>query len=273
MTCFCCGLPPWQHWFDRARGVSCCVPLCYRYGLLPLTSNLNRQYIYSHSVKQRLTDLVNCPNQVRRQRLLKTGAHTHKDVYENYPGLFSLKTELDAVAANLDTERKAVRKWATAKLNTKMLRTAHSLDLQWNGHRVSKFSDIAKSWGENKSDANAKKMYEILFGGFEGHNNKWSTNWEREYMVEKKREYLKEPTKELDAKNGCYQKQMRICKIAQVKNFNKGFDVKIQMSVPQGYKADKRNGRRKEGDFYLFNSRTVSLHTGGIFHRAYRKLV
>ena len=262
-TCYYCGLPPWQHWFDRARGVSCCVPLCYRYGLPPITSYFKRQYIYSHNVKQRLTALANCPNQVRRQRLRQTGAHTHKDVYENFPGLYTLQTELDEVAETLDKERKKLRAWATAKLNTQMLKTAHSLDLQFNGRRVSKLSDIAKSWVENKSEANAKKMYEILFGGFEGHHSKWSSIWEQEYMAENKYEYLKEATKELDDKMGCYQKQITICKIGRVKNINNTFDVKIQMSVPQGYKADKRKGRRKEGDFYLFNSITVSLHTGG----------
>ena len=63
------------------------------------------------------------------------------------------------MAKKLDKERKEVRKWATAKLKTQMLMTAHSLDLQWNGNRVSKFPDIAKSWVENNSDANAKSMY------------------------------------------------------------------------------------------------------------------
>jgi len=168
----------------------------------------------------------------------------------------------------LDNERAEVRKWATAKLNTQMLKTAHSLGLQFNGSRVSKSSDIAKSWVQDKSEANAKKMYEILFGGFEGRNSKWSTIWEQEYMAEMKYEYVKEATKKLDDQMGCYQKQMTICKIGRVKNINNTFDVKIQMSKPQGYKADKRKGRRKAGDFYLYNTLTVSLRKGGIVYWA-----
>ena len=63
--------------------------------------------------------------------------------------------------ANMKTdglERKDVRESATAKLKTQMLKAAHSLDLQWNGNRVSKFPDIAKSWVKNKSDDSAKSI-------------------------------------------------------------------------------------------------------------------
>ena len=120
-------------------------------------------------------------------------------------------------------ERNAMREcWATAKLKTQMLKTAHSLDMQWNGNCVSKFPDTAKSWVEhNRCDANAKKMYAIMFRGYEETNSKWSMNWEREFMEKNKREYLKEATEELDKKIGCYQKQITISKIAQSKNSNK----------------------------------------------------
>ena len=206
-----------------------------------------------------LNALNHCPGQVRRQRLRPTGNHTHKDVFENYPGLFSLTSELDAMAKKLDKERKDVREWATVKLKTQMLKTAHSLDLRLNGNRVNKFADIAKSWVQDQSDANAKKMYEILFGGYEGSNAAWSMNWEREFMEQNDRVYRKEPTKDKDRKIGCYQKQITISKIAQVKNFNKNFQVKIQMSVPKGFDTCKRDGRRKKGDFYLLDIRTVII--------------
>jgi hypothetical protein len=162
------------------------------------------------------------------------------------------------MAQKLDMERKGVREWATTKLKTQMLTTAHSMDLQRNGQRVNKFSDIAKSWEENQSDANAKKMYEIMFGGFEGTNSAWSMNWEREYLELHDRHYIKEATKDGDKKIGCYQKQITISKIGQVKNFNKNFQVKIHMSVPPGFDEGKREGRRKKGDFYLLDTRTVS---------------
>jgi hypothetical protein len=204
------------------------------------------------------TALSKCPNQVRRHRLRPTGPHTSKEVFENYPGVFSLDADVEAMAKKLDRERKEVREWATKKLKTQMLETAHSLDLQWNGLRVNKFSDIGKSWDENQSDANAKKMYEIMFGGFEGRNSAWSMNWEREFLEKHDRHYLKEATNDGDKKIGCYQKQITISKIGQVKNFNKNFQVKIHMSVPQGFGDGKRDGRRKKGDFYLLDTRTVS---------------
>ena len=277
MTCIHCGLPLWQHWFDGRHGAACCaVLLRFHRDLLP-PAYLNQHIIYSHnpfvtpifagdgssSYMHPLfkNALSKCPNQVRRHRLRPTGPHTHKEVLENYPGLFSLPSELDAMAKKLDKERKEVRKWATAKLKTQMLMTAHSLDLQWNGNRVSKFPDIAKSWVENNSDANAKSMYMIMFGDYEGINSAWSMNWEREYMEQNDREYMKEATKDRDKMIGCYQKQITISKIAQIKNFNKSFQVKIKMSVPK-VDAGKRNGRRKKGDFYLLDITTVSLHAG-----------
>ena len=121
-----------------------------------------------------------------------------KEVFENYPGVFSLDADVEAMAKKLDREKKEVREWATKKLKTQMLETAHSLDLQWNGQRVNKFSDIGKSWDENQSDANAKKMYEIMFGGFEGSNSAWSMNWERKFLEKHDRHYLKEATNDGD---------------------------------------------------------------------------
>lgn len=212
----------------------------------------------SHALPFRNDALSECPKQVRRHRLRPTGPHTHKEVFENYPGLFNLPEDLDAMAKKLDRERKEVREWATVKLKTEMLAKAHSMDLQWNGRRVNKFSDIGKSWDEDQSDANAKKMYGIMFGGFEGTNSAWSVNWEREYMELNDRHYIKEATTDGDKKIGCYQKQITISKIGQVKNFNKNFKVKIHMSVPPGYDDGKRDGRRKKGDFYLVDTRTVS---------------
>jgi hypothetical protein len=45
-------------------------------------------------------------------------------------------------------------------------------------------------------------------------------------------------------------------KIAQVKNINRNFEWKIQMSVPREHMGD-RNGRRKRGDFCLTNKLKV----------------
>ena len=54
------------------------------------------------------------------------------------------------------------------------------------------------------------------------------------------REYMKEATKDRDNMIGGYwQKQITTSKIAQVKNFNKNFQAKIQMSVPKGFDAGK----------------------------------
>jgi hypothetical protein len=206
----------------------------------------------------RVHALTHCPKQVRRKRLKDTGLHEHKDVYENYPGLFILPSDLDAMAGLLDKERKEVRDWVSTKLKSQMLTRAHTLNLEVEGRRVNKYADISKSWESNRSNANAKKMYEILFGDFEGGNVSWSHDWEREFLNEHGREYVQEPTDEENKKIGCYRSQITMSKIAQVKNINRNFTWKIQMSVPKEYKGD-RNGRRKKGDFYLTNKTKVTL--------------
>ena len=71
------------------------------------------------------------------------------------------------------------------------------------------------------------------------------------------REYMKEATKDRDNMIGGYwQKQITTSKIAQVKNFNKSFQVQIQMSILKGFDAGKGNERRKKDDFYLLGITT-----------------
>jgi hypothetical protein len=269
MTCYGCGFPPWQHWFNP-RGEACCCSFHQRSSDYMNTNSKQQTHSPHHFVATcfscapflhpavRVHALTHCPKQVRRKRLKDTGLHEHKDVYENYPGLFILPSDLDAMAGLLDKERKEVRDWASTKLKSQMLTRAHTLNLEVEGRRVNKYADISKSWESNRSNANAKKMYEILFGDFEGGNVSWSHDWEREFLNEHGREYVQEPTDEENKKIGCYRSQITMSKIAQVKNINRNFTWKIQMSVPKEYKGD-RNGRRKKGDFYLTNKTKVTL--------------
>ena len=82
--------------------------------------------------------------------------------------MFREDADLRAMAKLLDKERKDVRTWASAKLKLQMLSRAQALNLQVGGLHVNKYSDIGQSWEKDRSDANAKKMYKILFGDFEG---------------------------------------------------------------------------------------------------------
>jgi hypothetical protein len=266
MTCGDCGLALRKHRLSD-QGTHCCLGnpdgaadgdwrkkmYSHRQSIPPCYSNVPFVHPF-----WRINALTSCPTQVRRQRLKATGNHEHKDVYENYPGLFNLPSELDAMGAKLDEERKAVRLWASAKLRSKMLGRAHALNLTVDGNRVNKYADISKAWETDPCDTNAKKMYEIMFGDFEGSNAAWSHEWELEFLKEHRREYVKEPSKEEDKKIGCYRAQITMCKIAQVKNINRNFTWKIQMSVPESYKGN-RHGRRKKGDFYLYNKSTVNM--------------
>jgi hypothetical protein len=101
-------------------------------------------------------------------------------------------------------------------------------------------------------------MCQILFGDFEGANILWSHDLEQEFLKEHDREHVQEPTDEENKKIGCHRSQISMSKIAQVKNINRNFEWKIQMSVPKECKGD-RTGRRKKGDFYLTNKTKVAM--------------
>jgi hypothetical protein len=116
-----------------------------------------------------------------------------------------------------------------------MLSRAHALNfLEVEGRRV------------KGSDPNAKKMCKILFGDFKRAKVSWSHEREQEFLNCHGREHMKEPTKEDNKKIGCHRSQITMSKIAQVKNINRNFMWKIQMSVPKELKGD-RNGRRRKG--------------------------
>ena len=122
---------------------------------------------------------------------------------------------------------------------------------------MNKHADISKSWEGDRSDAaNAKKMYEIRFGDFEGINVAWSREWEELFLKEHGRECVLEPTNDENKKHGCCRTQITMSKIAQVKNINRNFKWKIQMSVPKEFTGN-RNGRCKRGVFFLTNKKKV----------------
>jgi hypothetical protein len=268
MTCYGCGYPPWEHSFNAWGDVCCC--LLHQHIGYPFNTNYKQQPHHSRHryiapcfsftpflhPAIRVHALTHCPKQVRRKRLKETGPHERKDVFENYPGVFSDPSDVDAMAGMLDKERKDVRDWATKKLKYQMLQRAHTLNLEIEGRRVNKYADISKSWEANPSDGNAKKMYEILFGDFEGSNVAWSRDWEELFLTEHGRAYVLEPTDAENKKHGCYRTQITNSKIAQVKNINRNFKWKIQMSVPKEFTGD-RTGRRKTGDFFLTNKLKV----------------
>jgi hypothetical protein len=129
MTCCGCGCPPWQHLFD-CRGKACCCSL-HQHSSHCLTPNSNQQ---THSPNHFVAPCFCCcqflhpgicvhalthlPKQVRQKRLKDTKIQDCKDAYENHPGLFILSSDLDAMAALLDKERKQVRAWASSKLKS-----------------------------------------------------------------------------------------------------------------------------------------------------------
>ena len=174
---------------------------------------------------------------------------------------------MQKMCSKLDGERQDIRTWAAQETKKKMLKTATNQDMRFGIDRtlVRTFKDIYTSWTEDCDDANARKMYMVLYGGFEGSNAAWSKNLEREYMEKRDRECINEDEDRGKQKIGCYEKQITGAKTTQVKLLNRtGCNEKrgksIQMSNP-GKEGGNAKARRKKGDFYVKNLTTVSTDT------------
>jgi hypothetical protein len=240
--CNGCGRPVWEHWRDSLNRM-----MCYNTPARP-------------SLTQLYTNLCSFPPQVMRQRLQQREKHALADVLMNYGHEYQNASEemVKAMTEKLDTERKELRAWATSKIKKRMLDRAIALGMRWNGEQVYKFSDISRSWAADGSDTNARKMYMVMFGDYEGIKAGWIQTMEREYMAEKKIAYLVTGVKAIDTKAGCYTKQISQCKTTQVTMMNRNCPKTIQMSCPDtGEFKESRRERRKEGDFFVHDIEKV----------------
>jgi hypothetical protein len=274
MACFRCGRPPWQHWTDYQNRVACFYPfkttaVC----LLPYlwTTPANKNVFGStQSIHH-----YRCPPQVKRRRLKDTRNHTRDDVLMNYGHSYSNLSAgaIKDICSSLDKERQEIRTWATNEIKKRMLETARVCGMVFGRDKttVLQFNDIYTSWTEDSSDANARKMYQVLYGDYEGKNAHWSKILERKFMETFDRQYIVENDEAENSKIGCYEKQITGSKTTQVKLLNRA-DAKekrgksIQMSKPgpdarmsnQGRRNENASTRRKTGDFYVKNLVTVS---------------
>jgi hypothetical protein len=131
--------------------------------------------------------------------------------------------------AKLNLERKNCLSWAKAALKKRMLKTAIEMKMQVQGKTVKRFNDIGKSWAEDGSVLNARLLFQVLFGDFEGRSNHgWSLELEQEYMNNNHLEYLPLNEKEEEVK-GCYERVVTHSKGKVVKGINT--------------KADRTHGR------------------------------
>jgi hypothetical protein len=264
MACFRCGRPPWQHWRDYQNRIACYYPLKSQDECLIPS-------LYSCATNQNLLGSIlgihdtPCPRQVKRRRLKETNNHTNEDVLMNYGHRCANFTPMamQKMCDKLDDERKEIRTWATNEIKKRMLKTAIMCGMEFGRDKmkVRQFNDIYTSWTDDCSDANARKMYMVLYGNFEGKHAHWSKNMEREYMENMERHYIVENDEGENKRIGCYEKQITGAKTTQVKLLNRT-DAKeergksIQMSNP-GKKAGEKSTRRKAGDFFVKDLRTV----------------
>ena len=265
MTCNRCGRPPWQHLTDYQNRLSCIyppkfMPLSLNPAFLPPLAAQNPTALLQDASQ------YSCPPQVLRRRLKKSNKHTNADVLMNYGhqcANFS-ESKMRVMCLKLDEERQEIRTWATNEVKMRMLKSAIMCGMRFGPEMsiVRHFNDIYTSWTEDSSDTNARRMYSVLYGNFEGKNANWSQVLEGEFMSRMGREYLPELNEGKVKTMGCYEKQISGCKSTQVKLLNRtdagGERGKcIQMSYP-GKNKGVENSRRKAGDFFVKDLKTVS---------------
>jgi hypothetical protein len=164
---------------------------------------------------------------------------------------------IDAMVVKLDKERIEVHNWATEAIKLRMKNKAITLNMRFKGEQVSRFQDIAGSWMEDSTEANARKLYQVMIGDYEHYKRgaSWSEVMEREYMANCEIEYFEE--RKGGNKKGCYEKLIANAKTTRVKMLNIKFRKRILMSIPKNTRDKNDWRRRKKGDFYIYDNEKV----------------
>ena len=212
-----------------------------------------------------LEALPPCPKQVSRGRLRVMGLHhTRDDVLVNFGHHYQTGDPalIDAMIATLDAEKAAISEWAIDKIKLRMQKKAISLNMMWRGRRISKFQDIGASWKADSSEENAKKLYWVMYGDYEGKRAGWSREMESDYMASSNLQYIADQEDaSIREPRGCYERLITKVKTTQVKLLNRT-KRKILMSRPTNTRSTDDKSRRKKGDFFIFDEDSVS-HGGG----------
>jgi hypothetical protein len=203
-----------------------------------------------------------CPK-VSLKRLKESGAHGRDNVLTNYghDARHSEGAFIDAMKIKLDEERDNVREWAAEEVKKRMQERAITVNVMWRGQIVRKFQDIKKSWTEDGSEENARKMYWVMFGDYEkdsASTNCWSKDMEKRYMEEKGIQCIEDPGRKKRSR-GCYQKIISAAKTTQVKMINKNCRLSIKISRGTVPTNQGRRFRRKNGDFFVLDTQTVRM--------------
>jgi hypothetical protein len=253
--CYYCGPiefpPPFRNWHSSS--------------VVPSISQCTNYYRPRLRFGKQNIALPPIPDKVDRQRLLLKGPHGREEVLRNNGFEVSCPMVIAAMQDGLDVEREEVREWASDRLRERMLEKALSLNMKFKGSRINKHHDIKKSWREDGSDENAKKMYAVMFGDYEEKNAAWSKTMEREFMESNDREYIADKRKgeQERSKKGCYEKIITKAKTNVVRLMNRDTRACIYMSLPQAEavkipQSERTKTRRKRGDFYIVDTVTVS---------------
>ena len=105
-------------------------------------------------------------------------------------------TQKAGMIGEINKESLTVVGWGKTQVKQKMMFAMTRVGLKVDGRHAKKFCDIKKSLRDDSSDENVAKIYEILYGDYEGVENKgWSSVLQEKYMLEQNLEYP------VDAKN------------------------------------------------------------------------
>ena len=130
-----------------------------------------------------------------------------------------------------------------------MLRLAVEVDLHYNGRLVSNIADIRKSWQTDASVENQKKIFHVLFGGFDD-QSRWQKDMELTYMNERNYEYINIPSW---TTKKCVERMMTSQKNCIVEKINKSTDnthgLYLSIVRPGSERLENPNRRRTKSVF------------------------
>ncbi len=138
--------------------------------------------------------------------------------------------------------------WARANIASDMLVFAASVGLKYKGRPVTNFSDIRKSWKVDPSLDNQKKIFHILYGGFDEKPG-WQREKEATYMTLRGYVYKNVGWEG----KGCIERMMTCQKNALVGRVNNSTDKTHGLSIsivrPENERSLNPNGRRPKSTF------------------------
>ena len=170
----------------------------------------------------------------------------------------SSKVDIEQAMENIKRDKKRVKTWAKAHVQSKIIDEARKRNILVKGEVVVNIPNLCESWATDGSIENGKKIWYVLFGCFDTHHN-WEGELEEKFMTEFKWMYKDIPedaNKRSRRQKGCVAKIISSAKNEIVKLVNEAVSAEkmhgrvITITRPTNLVKQAPDKRRIRGCFY-----------------------